>query len=91
MFEERKQKVWGHSATRMLQALQEDGDKIPADLIDTAKTLDKHYIPTRYPNGLEQGAPTEFYLGHRVSFDPDLFTAEVESISKFNTVYYYLR
>jgi HEPN domain-containing protein len=25
------------------------------------RARDKHYIPTRYPNGLAQGAPTEFY------------------------------
>ena len=23
--------------------------------------LDKHYIPTRYPNGFDSGAPTDFY------------------------------
>ncbi|HUP65832.1 MAG TPA: HEPN domain-containing protein [Thermoanaerobaculia bacterium] len=23
--------------------------------------LDKHYIPTRYPNGFERGAPTDYY------------------------------
>lgn len=30
-------------------------------LIDMAKELDKHYIPTRYPNGFERGAPVDFY------------------------------
>jgi predicted nucleotidyltransferase len=30
-------------------------------LFDCAKTLDKHYIPTRYPNGFDSGAPTDFY------------------------------
>ena len=29
-------------------------------LIDRAKELDKHYIPTRYPNGFERGAPLDF-------------------------------
>jgi len=33
----------------------------PSELLDQARILDKHYIPTRYPNGLPQGAPTEFY------------------------------
>lgn len=27
------------------------------ELVECAKSLDKHYIPTRYPNGFEQGAP----------------------------------
>ncbi|MBW2030610.1 MAG: HEPN domain-containing protein [Deltaproteobacteria bacterium] len=61
IFEQRQQKVWGHSVTRMLQVLQEEGVTVGDDLLDAARTLDKHYIPTRYPNGLEQGAPTEFY------------------------------
>lgn len=32
-----------------------------ADLIERAKALDKHYIPTRYPTGFERGAPVDFY------------------------------
>ncbi|RMD59977.1 HEPN domain-containing protein [Candidatus Parcubacteria bacterium] len=61
VFEQRRQKVWGHSATRMLQVLQEEGVEVSGEFLDAARTLDKHYIPTRYPNGLTQGAPTEFY------------------------------
>ena len=34
---------------------------LPPALIDRAKGLDKHYIPTRYPNGFDSGAPTDFY------------------------------
>jgi HEPN domain-containing protein len=30
-------------------------------MVDLATELDKHYIPTRYPNGFERGAPTELY------------------------------
>lgn len=60
VFEKRRQKVWGHTLTFVLQALQDQVD-VPTDLFDQAKILDKHYIPTRYPNSLEQGAPTEFY------------------------------
>ena len=32
-----------------------------ADLRHARNALDKHYIPTRYPNGFERGAPTDFY------------------------------
>jgi HEPN domain-containing protein len=31
------------------------------EIVDAAKRLDKHYIPTRYPNGFDQGAPTDYY------------------------------
>lgn len=61
VFEARGQKAWGHTITHLLQALAEMETPIPAELLDCARMLDKHYIPTRYPNGLSQGAPTEFY------------------------------
>ena len=60
VFEKRRQKAWGHTLTFILQALH-DQIEVPESLFDQAKILDKHYIPTRYPNGLERGAPTEFY------------------------------
>jgi HEPN domain-containing protein len=34
---------------------------VPADLVEGAKRLDKHYLPTRYPNGFDTGAPTDYY------------------------------
>ncbi len=60
VFEDRGQQAWGHSLTHLLQALA-DEEGVPPELIDLARILDKHYIPTRYPNGLAEGAPTEFY------------------------------
>jgi HEPN domain-containing protein len=36
----------------------------PSDtLVDFARMLDKHYIPTSTPNGFDIGAPTDFYTG----------------------------
>ena len=52
--------AWGHTVTGLLGLVapqEEAGD----DLVECAKTLDKHYIPTRYPNGFDVGAPTDFY------------------------------
>jgi len=51
---------WGHSVFALLKAL---GDKIEVSeqLIEAAKDLDKHYIPTRYPNGFDSGIPGEYY------------------------------
>jgi HEPN domain-containing protein len=60
VFEKRQQKVWGYTLTYLLQALDEQ-EPVPEELFEQAKILDKHYIPTRYPNGLAHGAPTEFY------------------------------
>ena len=32
-----------------------------AALLDNARELDLHYIPSRYPNGLPSGYPHQFY------------------------------
>ena len=52
--------AWGHTLSSLLAQLPEPV-RPSASLIDTAKELDKHYIPTRYPNGFDQGAPVDFY------------------------------
>jgi len=31
------------------------------ELLDDARSLDLHYIPSRYPNGLPSGFPHTFY------------------------------
>jgi HEPN domain-containing protein len=51
---------WGHSVTVLLGSL---GAKVEvaAGLTEAGKRLDKHYIPTRYPNGFDRGAPTDYY------------------------------
>ena len=52
--------AWGHTLSVLLASLPEPA-RPDASLVDVAKALDKHYIPTRYPNGFERGAPTDFY------------------------------
>ena len=52
--------VWGHPISRTLDSLPSDL-KPPQDLIDKAKELDRHYIPTRYPNFHPEGAPLDYY------------------------------
>lgn len=51
---------WGHSITRLLTDLAHQRT-VPANLISAAKRLDKHYLPTRYPNGFDTGAPKDYY------------------------------
>lgn len=51
---------WGHSVYALLKALA-DKVKVPLNLLESAKVLDKHYIPTRYPNGFERGIPADYY------------------------------
>ena len=35
--------------------------KPPRELVERAKELDKHYIPSRYPNSHPEGAPLDYY------------------------------
>ena len=51
---------WGHSVYGLLRALS-DKMEVSERLIGAAKSLDKHYIPTRYPNGFDSGAPGDYY------------------------------
>ena len=52
--------VWGHSVSRMLESLPNEFKPIE-ELIDKAKELDRHYIPSRYPNFHPEGAPLDYY------------------------------
>jgi HEPN domain-containing protein len=52
--------AWGHALGALLESLPAEARPDPG-LIDRAKNLDLHYIPTRYPNGFERGAPTDYY------------------------------
>mgnify|MGYP000359585414 CR=1 FL=1 len=52
--------VWGRSISRMLANLPEKY-RPSTDLIDHAKRIDRHYIPSRYPNVHSEGAPLDYY------------------------------
>jgi HEPN domain-containing protein len=60
VFQRQHLDAWGHALSVLLENLP-PSLRPWADLIDAAKELDKHYIPTRYPNGFERGAPVDFY------------------------------
>lgn len=52
--------AWGHDVTQLLSVLP-PGCTAPVELIDRAKSLDKHYLPARYPNGFASGTPRQHY------------------------------
>ena len=56
----RGQEAWGHLVRRLLADLPTDIG-VPEGLLERARFLDAHYIPTRYPNGHPEGAPFEQY------------------------------
>ena len=55
--------AWGHTLTVLIGNLPQSVEGPSESLVDYARILDKYYIPTRYPNGFDSGAPTDFYTG----------------------------
>lgn len=53
--------AWGHTITVLIGNLPKSVEPPSETLVNYARMLDKYYIPTRYPNGFESGAPTDFY------------------------------
>lgn len=52
----------GHSVSELILIAREIGVKITDDHIRYARILDRYYIPTRYPNAFERGAPHEYFM-----------------------------
>ena len=51
---------WGHLLTSLIEALP-PANAAPEETIEAASRLDKHYLPTRYPNGFPEGYPAKLY------------------------------
>lgn len=52
----------GHSLTKLLETLEaRAGVGVPEELRQLGRVLDRHYIPTRYPDAFPAGMPHEFY------------------------------
>ena len=60
VFLDRGLEAWGPTVSALLGELG-GHVAVTESLVGSAKALDKHYIPTRYPNGFDSGAPTDFY------------------------------
>jgi len=67
--------AWGHSCYRLLQGLQERCH-IEEGLLEAARALDRFYIPARYPNGWDSGAPKDF-IGEKDSSEAIGFAEEI--------------
>jgi HEPN domain-containing protein len=66
---------WGNAVHTLIERLVVDEPGL-GNFLEAAKVLDKFYIRTRYPNGLEKGAPADAYtpteadlaIGHATKF-----------------------
>jgi HEPN domain-containing protein len=52
--------VLGHSVSTLLQKLPKQ-ERPDVALVNEAKLLDRHYVPTRYINSHPEGAPMDYY------------------------------
>lgn len=50
----------GHAIVALAAGLREK-TALPPPLLDAARRLDRHYIPTRYPNGFDRGVPRDYF------------------------------
>lgn len=60
LYAQGEEHVWGHSVADLVRQAAEHDARFAA-LISTGGGLDRHYIPTRYPNGLPGGIPAEAF------------------------------
>ncbi len=56
----RGQVAWGHSLLNLLAELPPEV-QVPEEVLEGAKVLDKHYIPTRYPDAHPSGPAARHY------------------------------
>ena len=59
----RKQALFTHSVVDLIESLSSKNLAF-LELQESARELDLHYIPSRYPNGLPSGFPHRFYSHH---------------------------
>lgn len=59
----RRQALLTHSLVEMVREAGKKLEQIRG-LINEARQLDLHYIPSRYPNGIPSGYPHEFYTSN---------------------------
>ena len=53
--------TWGHSVLSLLRRLNEIMDVDISEAEQCAKELDRHYIPSRYPDAYPSGRPEDYY------------------------------
>lgn len=51
--------AYGHSVSALLS--RTPPELKPSKVMQAAKTLDKCYVPTRYPNAWAEGSPSDYY------------------------------
>lgn len=79
--------AFGHSILRLLEQAEEQRLPFPSEGRGWARTLDRHYIPARYPDAYPSGAPHEFYDQSTAEEALDCSQAMVEAVQEARTRY----
>ena len=78
--------VLGHSIRQLIENLNNPS---LAGLLSAARQLDLYYVPTRYPNGLDDGTPEEAFSSDQSSgalgFASDIVGAAAQIIDELAT------
>ena len=54
---------WGHSIQKLISEIPDNGVRSRMEkLLEEGSTLDRYYIPTRYPNGIPDLTPGKVYF-----------------------------
>lgn len=54
--------AFGHSLLRLTRRLEEATEmSVPPEVEEAVRELERHYIPSRYPDAFPSGSPFEFY------------------------------
>ncbi len=53
--------AWGHSVLSLMKRLEEVIDIDTQEIKGCARELDRHYIPSRYPDAYPSGGPSDYY------------------------------
>jgi len=79
--------AFGHSILRLLEQAEEQRLPLPKEAQGWARTLDRHYIPPRYPNAYPSGLPYEFYDRSTAEEALDCSQAMLEAVAELGTQY----
>ncbi len=74
--------VVGHASTHLAARCAEYESGFE-DLLDACRELDVFYIPTRYPNGVPDGAPYEFFGLRHSERGASAYSKVLEKIAPF--------
>lgn len=53
--------AFGHSAQGLVEKIRGLGIEVPEEIESAARGLERHYIPSRYPDAYPSGSPYQFY------------------------------